>query len=204
MMAGFLCMGSNADFVDFFGPSGWMNVYDLDYYYQFGSSKEVITTDDRTFELLPDTSLYTESVPAGTYWVEGLTYFERQLVGDETQVALTFTVDANDLDPSYEVKGFIEVYDPYAPWAPAPSSDMVIPNGESGGTYTVSLPLDAGMAGMALQVGFVMEGLNASPTDDWGSVTVTATALTIPEPASLGLIGLVTGGIYFVRRIFIT
>ena len=57
--------------------------------------------------------------------------------------------------------------------------------------------------GQLIQIGFVMNGINANPATDWGSATVTITdANVIPEPATMGLLGLFGGGLMFVRRFF--
>lgn len=233
-MAGLLCMGSNAEFSDFSDPVGYVDVWSADPdsggAYQFGTALAVSdlaeTTDNRTLELLPNTREYANALEGGSYyidywtnsddggltpgpdgnkWMEAQTYFERySLTGDETQATFSFTVDANDLDPRYEVRGFVKVLDPGAAWGPYGSaSEVVITNGVFGGTFDLSIPVDTAMAGMVLQAGWVMEGLNANPADDWGSVTVTATTLAIPEPSSIAMIGLVSGGALFIRRRFV-
>jgi hypothetical protein len=234
-LVGLLCMGSNADFADFSAPQGWMNVGWVDdpvhgNELAFGSfwgvaDLRALTTDDRTFVLLPNINTYADAVAAATttaeklaYWtnsddggltagpdgnkrMQAVTYYERApLAGSETAGAFSFDVSAFDLDPRYQLKAFVKVLDPGSNWNPhGPVYEVAINNT---GPFTLKIPMDASMADMHLQVGWAMEGLNANPAGDWGSVTVTTTALTIPEPSSIAMIGLVSGCAVFIRRRF--
>ena len=119
--------------------------------------------------------------------MEAITLWERTTDGTETGAAFTFSVDAwNELNARYEVSAFIQLLDSDDP-------DYQLNGNRSAYTITsttsgnVTLSLDfsgSSYSNKALQAGFKMEGINANPDTDWGSVTVTAHDVVASIPDS--------------------
>ncbi|MBN2163085.1 MAG: hypothetical protein JXR25_14340 [Pontiellaceae bacterium] len=183
---------SLAGFDQFGDPSGAMNVYnnvngsqgDWLWYSGWGlADLQALTTDNRTFELLPNINCYNDT---DAYWSDGngdgnkfmdaTTLFEMTIQSGQSKAMFTFDVDAFDLDPRYELVGFIKVLDPNNNYQPVFENYETVTNT---GSIVISNSFSAAYSGMALQAGWMMSGLNANPADDWGSATVTATFLGV-------------------------
>ncbi len=193
LLAGFISMNSNAGFEQFTGPVGEMNVFwspgDWDFWSEWGiADLQSITTDNRTFELLPNVNAYADNPgstywrnndgagPDGNRWMEASTVFKLDPVtAGMTSATFSFTVDEFTLSNRYSVVGFIKVLDPANDYQPERIDQVAI---TTTGSHTLSVDT-TGTAGMVLLAGWMMSGLNANPADDWGSVTVTATALDV-------------------------
>jgi len=191
LLAGFISVDSNAGFEQFNDPVGSMNVFDNISGSQGGwlwnsawglADVQSITTDNRTFELLPNINNYGDGTDPywsdgsgdGNKWLEALTLYEiSPLTGAEQSVTFSFTVDAYDLDSRYSLIGFVKVLDPLSGYATVAIDPVTI---TTTGSHTLSIST-SGLGGMLLQAGWALSGINANPVDDWGSVTVTATAL---------------------------
>ncbi|MBN2163382.1 MAG: PEP-CTERM sorting domain-containing protein [Pontiellaceae bacterium] len=213
-VAGFVCAGAFADMSQFGASAGYMNVFDNNAGAQGGflwgsgwgiADLQAITSDDATFELLPNTNAYNDTDPYwsdgfgdGNKWMEANVYREHTLLAGETSATMEYSVGAFDLDSRYTLQAFVKTLDPNAGWATTYSDYQTI----DAAAGTVSLTMDTtGYDGQILQFGFVMNGLNANPATDWGSATVTMETLdVIPEPATIGLLGAAGVAMLAARR----
>lgn len=192
-----------AGFEQFSAPFGTMNVFERNglgpgnyLFFSFWALNDVqaLTTDDRTFQLLPNINTYGDGSDPfwadgngdGNKFMEASTIFEIGSISNEIGAGFSFDVTAFDLDPRYELQGFIKVLDPDTDF-----SVFAITSADITGTGPVDLSLDlsSSTVGMVLQAGWQMRGLNANPATNWGSATVTATQLfadvgdlTAPSP----------------------
>ena len=186
---------------------------------------QAITSDDLTFELLPNTQYYaycydgvgddvadaayfTDSPDGGVTlgddgnkWIESKLMRERYLVEGETSASFQFSVGSFDLDSRYAVQAYVMVVDPNNNYATS-ASDFADVTGTMDATM---LSIDTtGLEGQLLEVGFIMNGLNANPETDWGSAVVTMESLTVvPEPAVMGLVCFCGVSFLAARRIFV-
>lgn len=206
-----------ADLSQFGDPSGFINPFNLNgdgsqgSYAGWNSAWELPllqanTTDNQTWELLPNINTYnaddgywSNGAGDGNKWLEATTKFEYTVGAGDTSVDMTYRVDAFDLNSRYSLDAFVKVLDSISGSYASLSDDTDAITGVAG-ENTVSLDVSA-YQGQLVQIGFVMNGINANPATDWGSATVTITdANVVPEPATMGLIGLFGGGMMFVRR----
>jgi hypothetical protein len=198
LLSGLVSVSSHAIGFDQFGdPSGAMNVYnnnagtrgDWQWYSGWGlADLQSITTDNRTFELLPNincydaTNEYWSAGDDGNKWMEATTLFEASsLSANQTNATFTFDVEAFDLDERYTLEGFIKVLNPNTDYSVSTSTAVTISNS---GPYSLSLTLSDtfnNFEGMVLQIGWVMGGVNANPATDWGAATITATSIGIQD-----------------------
>ena len=162
------------------------------------SDLQAITSDNLTFELKPNISAYANATTPGgiaewrngtdgNRWMQAITFRERFLDGRETGASFTFSVDEwGDLDSRYTVKAFIQLLDPDADYAVIfQLRDEFTITGVTG-DRTLSLNFGTSRySGKLLQAGFSMEGINANPDDDWGSVTVTTKEMVVNIPDSV-------------------
>ena len=127
--------------------------------------------------------------------------FQEQTVGAADVGSLvTFTFDAKlgNLEAPTTALAFIKTLDPGAGYAMTNFETVettAIPT--AWGTYSIDLFIDASLEGQILQFGFsnTATGYNAS-----GVIYDNAT-FVIPEPATLGLLGLAGAGLFIRRRI---
>lgn len=194
LLTGFLSLEAQAGFEQFANPVGEVNVFANNggsaggwlFWSGWGlNDLQARTTDNRTFLLAPNTNTYGNGTDPywvdipnqdGNKWMVATCHFRLNPIVSETSGTFSFDVTAFDLDPRYTLKGFIEVLDPGNNWQPVVSAgqEVVI---TSTGSHTLNAPNLAPYSGMVLQAGWRMEGLNANPATNWGSATVTATAL---------------------------
>lgn len=176
------------------------NVNDYLFYSEWAlADLQATTTDNRTFELAPNVSTYANATTTediayyisgddGNKWMEAITLWERTTDGTETGAAFTFSVDAwNELNARYEVSAFIQLLDSDNPDYPVLNGNRSAYTITSTTSGNVTLSLDfsgSSYSNKALQAGFKMEGINANPDTDWGSVTVTAHDVVASIPDS--------------------
>jgi len=211
-------MGASADFTPFSAAAGFMNVFEINGTsdgpgaYQFGSGWEVIdlktlTADDLTFELFPNINTYDDNPgdaywrnnagagPDGNKWLEATTFREHILVAGETGASLDYSAGAFNLNSRYNLTVFIKTLDPVNFGVTASDSAVI-----SGTVGTTTLSIDSLVVGHILQIGYQMDGINANGATDWGSATSTLESVTVvPEPATMGFMGLAALGMYLAR-----
>ncbi|MDF7798283.1 hypothetical protein P4C99_02340 [Pontiellaceae bacterium B1224] len=196
LLAGCFSMSVHAGFEQFAPVTGEANVFyatssgnpgDYWFFSTWGlADLQSITTDDRTFELAPNINAYNASDPDwsngsgdGNAWMDMTTLFRANpILPNSTNATFNVTVDANDLDERYSVVAFVRVRDNSGEW-PVVREDTVTLT--TPGTYSLSVDIYPGNTSgfHTCDAGFTMSGLNANPTSDWGSMTVTATELSI-------------------------
>lgn len=190
----------------FGGVRGSMDVWDLDnagnasnylYYSDWALADLVsITSDNRTFELSPNVSQYENAASDtelaawrndddGNRWMRASTLWERTMDGRESGASFTFSMDEwNDLDTRYTARAYIQVLDPDSDYSVMNNQRSEVQlTGDSGTDITLSLDFgNSTYSNKILQAGFSMDGLNANPSTNWGSVTVTANELMVQIP----------------------
>ena len=129
----------------------------------------------------PDTGYWRN--PEGTdggKFMEALAYVERDIGPQESNAQLDVDVTEFTINERYLVTLFVKVLNPAAGWSVAVENEAVI---TTTGAFSVSLPDLTPYLGMKLQMGTVVEGLNANQDDDWGQVIlqVTNRSITIPQ-----------------------
>ncbi len=194
----------------------WVNAYNISddtFAWDFGYNPDLTTSAfvGDTQVLGPNTDIYTfngggtgsESVDwftgdgSGTQikYITALTYHEADS-SSGTTVNYDYSVLANTLLANgYTGQGFIKVLDPGAGWATVQTDfvDLTL------GAKSQSLVIDPGYAGIPkVQVGFAITGLYVDETTAAGLGTVEV----IPEPATMGLLGIFGGALLLIRRRF--
>ena len=189
---------------------GYMNVYDNDAGSQggfvFGSGWGVsdlkttilarpgsgINVENNILELFPNFNTYADNPgdafwrdnggagPGGNKWMEANTFVEDPNITQET-VTFSGRIDSYTLSPDYTAQAFIKVLDPNAGYASV-YSDTV----DLAGLNDFSLTADTFFyAGLLLQTGFSVSGLNANPADEATLGSVRITTMPSPEPPPL-------------------
>ena len=127
-------------------------------------------------------------------YVEVATYQQAAGTIGET-INFDFSVLSVDLPVGYQAVGFIKVLDAGASWATTQFETVDLTSGL--GAKNINLIVaDAGAGTEAVQAGFYITGDYVSPTTAalYGGVDV------IPEPATIGLVGIFGGAMLFMRR----
>jgi len=197
LLAGFISLNANAGFEQFNDVDGAIGVWDsagtgyLSTITPFGlADVRSITTNNLTFELLPNINLYGDG--SDPYWangangakvLEGLTLWamapgtDHELTADIDYVQFDFNVDAYSLDRAYSMVAFVKVLDSIG----ETYSELVIDSVPITqlGAFQLSINPTAVMAGQLLQVGWYLRGPNVSPANSnaYGSATITVTGL---------------------------
>ena len=168
---------------------GYINVFDLANNYQFGSSwaiqdlKTEIDLASNTITLKPNFNTYTDN-PGDPFWQNGNTgaklleassYVEPGASFNGNDLTFSGAVVSNTLNTSlYSAKYFIKALDPNNGYVDALGGSAIFDLPLSG-AFSVSVPAGSLTAGLVVQYGFVVFGLNANPVDEsaLGSVVVT-------------------------------
>jgi hypothetical protein len=174
--------------------TGYINWFDLAGNYVSGGSwgvadlKTTLDSAANTITLQPNLNVYDS---ADTYWTDPVTFLGAKLMEASTFAEpgatfngtdLTFggSVSSHTLDTSlYEARYFIKALDPGAGFSDAlgGSGTFDLP---MSGNFSVTVPGASMPAGLIIQYGFAVYGVNANPVNEavLGSVVVTASAAT--------------------------
>lgn len=168
---------------------GYINVFDLANNYQFGSSwaiqdlKTEIDLASNTITLKPNFNTYNDN-PGDPFWQNGNTgaklleassYVEPGASFNGNDLTFSGSVVSNTLNTTlYSAKYFIKALDPNNGYVDALGGSAIFDLPLSG-AFSVSVPAGSLTAGLVVQYGFVVFGLNANPVDEsaLGSVVVT-------------------------------
>lgn len=170
---------------------GYMNVFNLSGGYEFGSAwavpdlKSTPSASANTLTLHPNFNTYANN-PGDAYWInlatgegnkemEALTFVEPGATFNGQDLTFSGTVQAYTLDDAYTVKYFIKALDPNADFADALGGAKIFDLPTSG-EFSVSATAAELPAGLVIQYGFSVTGLNANPANeaDLGSVVLGA------------------------------
>jgi len=151
-----------------------------------------INVENNILELFPNFNTYADNPgdafwrdnggagPGGNKWMEANTFVEDPNITQET-VTFSGRIDSYTLSPDYTAQAFIKVLDPNAGYASV-YSDTV----DLAGLNDFSLTADTFFyAGLLLQTGFSVSGLNANPADEATLGSVRITTMPSPEPPPL-------------------
>lgn len=172
---------------------GYMNWYDLAGNYVSGGSwgvgdlKATPDSASNSVTLQPNYNVYDST---DAYWVNPTTFQGEKLMEAScfvepgatfNGVDLTFegSVSSNTIDPSYEAQVFIKALDPAAGYSDALAGSGTIDLPVSG-NFSITVPGSSLAAGLIVQYGFRVYGVNANPVNEsnLGSVVVTAASAT--------------------------
>lgn len=212
-VAGCLCIGVQADLSVTINSNemvnGFMNVFELDGTTPAFSSGWGVGDLAANFDSLTEVTMSPNTIgDPDPYWyiggggpgAPGNKVMEANLYAqvDDTLAGQTVTFEGNvtalSLTAAHPTFAFIKDFAP--DYSSFNESSVEL---DSTGAFSIDLATDPG-AGRHVQWGLQMKGVNVWSTDaaPFGSVTVAA----IPEPATLGLLGIFGGGLLFFRRRF--
>ena len=172
---------------------GYMNVFGLDGGFQWGSGwgvADLVTiadADTGTITLQPNVNGCDDN-PGDAYWEEGSlimeasTYVEPGATFNGVDLTFSGVVSSNTLTDAHTATVFIKALDPAAGYsdALAGASTMELP---ASGEFSVSATAEQLAAGLIVQYGFAVNGINvctASETD-YGSVVVGNPVVSVPN-----------------------
>lgn len=171
---------------------GYMNVFNLPENggaYEFGSAwvveelQTLINVAENSMSLQPNYNVYANG-PTDAYWVDQTT-----LAGNKEMEALTFVepgasfngqdltfsgnVLMNSLAPGYTAKFFIKALDPNNDYQDALGGSKIV-DLPADGSFSVTATAAELAAGLVIQYGFSIYGVNANPDDEasLGSVRI--------------------------------
>ena len=165
-----------------------MNVFDMNGGFQFGSNwavqdlKTTIDQNANTITLQPNFNAYADN-PGDPYWqngaigakiMEASTLVEPGASFNGNDLTFSGEVVSNTLDNTlYNAKFFIKALDPSNGYADALSGSAVqdLP---LNGIFSISVPASSLSAGLIVQYGFMVNGINANPADEsvLGSIVI--------------------------------
>ena len=170
--------------------TGYMNVFDTGGGYQFGDNwavadlQTIVDATAGTITLQPNFNAYDA---ADSYWSDGngngnklmeaTTKVEPGNTFNEADLTFSGYVVSNTLDAGYSAKYFIKALDPNAGYANVITQTYDLPES---GPFTVTATATELAAGLVIQYGFEIYGLNANPDNEstLGSVVIAADAST--------------------------
>ena len=183
---------------------GYMNVFDLAGNYQFGSGwgvADLKTTTDvvaNTITLQPNFNTYADN-PGDPYWQNGAignklmdasTYVEPGASFNGADLTFSGTVTSNTIDlAQYSAKYFIKALDPNAGYSDALGGSATFDLPLSG-NFSVTVPAASLSSGFVVQYGFVVNGINANPSDELTIGSVVVSAAVSQSPSDLFIQGI--------------
>ena len=187
--------------------TGYMTVFDLGGAYMFGSGwgvADLKTTADsasNTITLQPNFNTYADNVggaagdvaywtnspdggvtpgPTGNKMMDANTFAEPGATFNGVDLTFRGSVSAYTLDTSlYTAKVFIKALDPAAGYADALSGVGVMDLPMSG-NFSITIPGTDLAAGLIVQYGFNVYGVNANPADETAIGSVVVTGFSAP------------------------
>ena len=110
-------------------------------------------------------SFWTDGANAGNKDMEATTLVEPGATFNEQDLTFFGTVISNDLDSGYQASFFIKALDPNNGFSDALGGSGVSPIPASG-NFSVSIPAADLPAGLIIQYGFTIRGINANPAEE--------------------------------------
>jgi len=175
---------------------GYMNVFNFSGGYEFGSGWEVSalkstpSVGSNTLTLQPNFNTYNANDPfwtnpntgAGNKNMEALTFVEPGAAFNGVDLTFSGIVQTYTLDSAYTVKFFIKALDPANDYADVLAGAKVMDLPTSG-AFSVSATAAELPAGLLIQYGFSVTGVNANPANEaaLGSVTIGAGPVSVNE-----------------------
>jgi hypothetical protein len=161
-----------------------MNVFELPANgggYAFGSPwgipdlKSEIDVTSNTISLYPNFNTYADN-STDAFWVnqttlegnkqmEASTFVEPGATFNENDLTFSGNVITNTIDAGYEVKYFIKALDPNSGFSDALGGSQVF-DLPSSGAFSVTVPAANLPAGLIIQYGFTVIGVNANPNQE--------------------------------------
>jgi hypothetical protein len=177
---------------------GFMTVFNLAGGFEFGSAwgfADIKSSEDmaaNTLILQPNFNTYANALNGSAsdraYWINPAT-----MKGNKTMLASTFVepgasfngvdltfqgaIQSYTLDTAYSVEYFIKALDPNADFSDALGGAYAFDLPTSG-TFSVTVPAAELAAGLLVQYGFTLTGLNGNPADEAALGNVTLGAFT--------------------------
>ncbi len=180
---------------------GYMNWFELSGAYVTGASwgvadlKTEIDSSANTITLKPNYNTFADN-PTDPYWVdtvsntgnkvmEATTYVEPGSTFNGNDLTFSGSVSSNTLDTNYTATFFIKALDPNNGYQDAFGGTKVFDLPASG-NFSVSATAAELAAGLIIQYGFTVRGVNANPANEanLGSVVVTAPIASSTKPLS--------------------
>ncbi len=181
---------------------GYMNVFNLDGGYEFGSAWEVnslkstLDASANTLALQPNFNTYAEN-PGDEYWInpstgegektmEALTFVEPGAFFNGVDLTFSGTVQSNTLDAGYTATYFIKALNPENEYADDLEGSGIFDLPTSG-NFSITIPGSSLTPGLVIQYGFSVTGRNANPANeaDLGSIVIGAGSVAVNDLKNL-------------------
>ena len=193
----------------------YVNVFDQSDVFQFGFPEATPSTASWNWAAGPanpltggpNTRLYDENV-ADPFWVDQITfeanlvsevnYYQERFAADADTITFNFDVIANTLPAGYEAVGFIKVLDAFDSWATyqIETTDLSLGFAKLDLTVDQSLDPSLGTTDILIQAGYWIKGAYVSSASPEALTGVQI----VPEPATIGLMGIAGLGMFVARR----
>ena len=191
--------------VDFSAGENWlgfMNVFNLNGGYEFGSGWEVaklkstLDASANTIVLQPNFNTYAEN-PGDPYWInpstgegektmEALSFVEPGAFFNGQDLTFSGAVQSNTLDDGYDTKYFIKALNPDNEYADELGGAGVFDLPASG-NFSVTIAGSSLTPGLLIQYGFSVTGRNANPANEaeLGRIIIGAGSVSVDDLKTL-------------------